>query len=208
MPLVGRLSKGTCRGAQNLLRRAVPLLACKLVFVKAFIPQLAVESFYESILYRLSGLDVVPSNSIDCPAQHRDTSQLGAVVADNDLRRAALERQPFKFSHDAPPNEVSTTMVRHSRLKSSTMARMRKRRPSLSVSETKSSDQRWLIVSGSAIGARVPNARLRPPRPDGMDLAQVSTASEHMQRSADVELQALAVGPPWPANDSLLDDAV
>ena len=37
-------------------------------------------------------------------------------------------------------------MARHSRLKSSTMHRMRKRRPSLSVSETKSSDQRWLIV--------------------------------------------------------------
>src|SRR5216684_1569458 len=62
-----------------------------------------------------------------------------------------------------PPSEVSTTRVRHSRLKSSTTPRMRKRRPSLSVSETKSSDQRWLIASGRIIGARVPIARLRPP---------------------------------------------
>jgi hypothetical protein len=45
-------------------------------------------------------------------------------------------------------SRLSTTMVRHSRLKSSTMAGMRKRRPSLSMSETKSSDQRWLMVSG------------------------------------------------------------
>ena len=58
------------------------------------------------------------------------------------------------------------------------------------------------------VGADLSDQLQRGLRPDGMDLAQVSTASEHMQRSADVELQALAVGPPWPANDSLLDDAV
>ena len=63
-----------------------------------------------------------------------------------------------------PPSEVSITMLRHSRLKSSTMARMRKRRPALSVSETKSSDPRWLMATVRTIGARVPSARWRPPR--------------------------------------------
>ena len=42
--------------------------------------------------------------------------------------------------------------------------RMRKRRPLTSVSATKSSDQRKLRSWGTAIGARVPRARLRPPR--------------------------------------------
>jgi hypothetical protein len=41
-----------------------------------------------------------------------------------------------------PPREVSTTAARHSRLKSSSTYSTRKRRPSASVSETKSSDQR------------------------------------------------------------------
>ena len=56
------------------------------------------------------------------------------------------------------------TVARHSRLKSSTMHKMRKRRPSPSASETQSSDQRWLIARGMAVGARVPSARLRRPR--------------------------------------------
>jgi hypothetical protein len=53
-----------------------------------------------------------------------------------------------------PPIEVSTTVARHSRLKSSTTQKMRKRRPSLRASDTKSSDHRRLIASGSANGAR------------------------------------------------------
>src|SRR3954451_2632207 len=43
-----------------------------------------------------------------------------------------------------PVSEESTTRVRHSRVKSSTSVRMRKRRPLTSVSATKSSDQRKL----------------------------------------------------------------
>ena len=41
-----------------------------------------------------------------------------------------------------PDKEVSGSSTRHSREKSSTTARMRKRRPSVKASETKSSDQR------------------------------------------------------------------
>jgi hypothetical protein len=43
----------------------------------------------------------------------------------------------------APDNDVSATRQRHSRAKSSTTTRMRNRRPSVSVSAAKSSDQRW-----------------------------------------------------------------
>ncbi len=37
--------------------------------------------------------------------------QLGAVVADNDLRRAAREHQPFKFTHDAHSTQRSIDYV-------------------------------------------------------------------------------------------------
>src|SRR5262249_22005418 len=63
-----------------------------------------------------------------------------------------------------PDSDVSATRPRHSRLKSSTTTRMRNRRRSVSVSEAKSSDQRWFGPCGSVIGARVPRARFRPPR--------------------------------------------
>lgn len=44
------------------------------------------------------------------------------------------------------------------------VGRMRKRRPSVSWSDTKSSDQRSSGLCGTSIGALVPIARLRPPR--------------------------------------------
>ena len=64
----------------------------------------------------------------------------------------------------APDSDVSGISARLSRVKSSTIARMRKRRPSVKQSDTKSSDQRSLGPPGSSIGARTPNARLRPLR--------------------------------------------
>jgi hypothetical protein len=45
-----------------------------------------------------------------------------------------------------------------------TTTRIRKRRPSLSTSAAKSRLQRWFGACGSVSGARVPSARLRPPR--------------------------------------------
>ena len=63
-----------------------------------------------------------------------------------------------------PEIEVSATSARHSRVQSSTTIRTRMRRPSMSWSATKSSDQRSFGHCGISIGARVPRARLRPPR--------------------------------------------
>ena len=62
-----------------------------------------------------------------------------------------------------PESELSATSAKHSRVQSSTV-RTRKRRPQVSWSDTKSSDQRSLGAIGTSIGARVPIARLRPPR--------------------------------------------
>jgi hypothetical protein len=64
----------------------------------------------------------------------------------------------------SPDSDVSATRPRHSRVQSSTTHSIRNRRPSDRLSDTKSSDHRWFGPSGTAIGARVPKARLRPPR--------------------------------------------
>lgn len=64
----------------------------------------------------------------------------------------------------APDRDVSAIRATHSRVQSSTTVSTRKRRPSVSWSDTKSKDQRWFGISGNDIGARVPMARLRPPR--------------------------------------------
>jgi hypothetical protein len=63
-----------------------------------------------------------------------------------------------------PPIELSTTRASAARVKSSTIAGTRSRRPQDSTSATKSSDQRWFGRCGIVIGARVPVARLRPRR--------------------------------------------
>ena len=60
-----------------------------------------------------------------------------------------------------PEIEVSGIAARHSRVTSSTMLRMRKRRPPASWSWTKSRDQRALGLASTRIGARVPTALRR-----------------------------------------------
>jgi len=135
------------------------------VLVEALVTQPAVKRFDESVLHRFAGLDVVPLQSPCGPTQHCAAGELGPVVATTirGSARSAVSRSSSRTTR-TPPSEVSTTVARHSRLESSTTHRMRKRRPSLSASANKSSDHRWLIASGSVIGALVPSARLRPPR--------------------------------------------
>ena len=62
----------------------------------------------------------------------------------------------------ASDSDVSAIRARQSRVKSSTTVTIPKRWPSVSWSDTRSEDQRWF--GSSAIGARVPMARVRPPR--------------------------------------------
>src|SRR5271170_1441795 len=63
-----------------------------------------------------------------------------------------------------PEIEVSGIAARHSRVTSSTMLRIRNRRPKANWSWTKSRDQRALAAASTTIGARVPHcASPRPP---------------------------------------------
>src|SRR5438067_4616399 len=59
------------------------------------------------------------------------------------LPRSIISRSSSRATR-TPESEVSATNARHSRVQSSTTVRTRKRRPSVSWSETKSSDQRSL----------------------------------------------------------------
>ena len=63
-----------------------------------------------------------------------------------------------------PEIEVSGIAARHSRVTSSTIFRMRNRRPQASWSWTKSTDQRAFGLDSTRIGARDPTARLRARR--------------------------------------------
>ena len=135
-------------------------------FVKAFVPKAAVEAFDKSILCRLARRDIVPADAgLLSPFEYRYRGQLGAVVGDD---RGGRPRRPIMTSNSratrTPDREVSATSPRHSRVKSSTTARTRNRRPSVNASLTKSRLQRSFGRSGRTIGRRVPKARLRPPR--------------------------------------------
>src|SRR5438270_8964067 len=134
--------------------------------VQQLVTQTPIEAFHECILLRLSRCDVMPFNPGQLrPAQDGYACELGPVVADNHRRgpRRAITASSSRPTR-APDNEVTAINAMHSRVKSSTTARMRNRRLSVSVSLTKSSDQRRFGPCGNVNGALVPSALLRPPR--------------------------------------------
>ena len=86
---------------------------------------------------------------------------LSVTIAAGGPRRAMIASS--SLTTRAPEIEVSGISARHSRVQSSTTVITRKRRPPVIWSCTKSIDQRAFGTSGTAIGARLPNARFRPP---------------------------------------------
>ena len=83
------------------------------------------------------------------PNIHRTLSL--TIIQEYPRRLAIASSSRATRSHDI---ELSTTVARHSRLKSSMTHRMRKPHPSTSVSDAKSSDHLWVGSCGIAIGAR------------------------------------------------------
>ena len=90
----------------------------------------------------------MPVSSVSLSETHIAGRPRGAMMASS----SRATRRPL--------SDVSATKVRHSRVKSSTTARIRNRRPSAKASDRKSRLQRWLGPCGIVIGARVPSARL------------------------------------------------
>ena len=138
--------------------------------IEQLVAQAAVEALDKAVLLRLAGRDVVPADArLIRPLQDGVRGVLRAVVADDRVwSQLSLADDGIQFPRDPAPGKGA---VRHERqslasdqVQSSTTARMRNRRPSVSWSETKSRLQRWLGACGVSIGRRVPMARLRPPR--------------------------------------------
>jgi hypothetical protein len=97
--------------------------------VRKLVAQAAVEAFDEGVLHGLTRRNLVPAElGLLGPAQDRIAGQLRAVVADNRPGPAAGADQQIKLTRE-PESEVSATAARHSRVRSSKTARMRKRRP-------------------------------------------------------------------------------
>jgi hypothetical protein len=113
--------------------------------VEAFVPEPANEALGERVLLRLAGRNIVPADAGSC--DQRRIAMLVSSVPLSLTTIAGLPRRSISRSSSRatrrPESEVSAIRARHSRLKSSTTTRMRKRRPSVRASLAKSRDQRW-----------------------------------------------------------------
>ena len=70
-------------------------------FISAFIPQLAVSAFDESVLLGLAQRDIVPINTIFLnPFEDRHAGELGAVIRDNRLWHAAFGDHAVQFTRN------------------------------------------------------------------------------------------------------------
>jgi hypothetical protein len=91
------------------------------VLVKALLVETPVKALDESVLDRTPGRDIVPSDAASLlPAQDGVRRELSAVVADDHQRLLRATTMASELaSHPAAGDRVSTTSVRHSRVKSS-----------------------------------------------------------------------------------------
>jgi len=116
--------------------------------VEAFVAQPAVEALDERILLRFPGCHSMPC----CCDQRSIVMQVSSVPLSETIIAGQPRRVITASSSRAtrrPGNDVSATSARHSRVKSSTIARMRNRRPSANASDRKSRLQRWFGPFGS-----------------------------------------------------------
>jgi hypothetical protein len=104
--------------------------------VEQFVAQAADEGFRERVLHRLARRDVVPGNLAILEVSSVPLS-LTIVFG---LPRSSSSRSSSRATR-IPEIEVSATSARHSRVQSSTTTKMRRRRPSMSWSAAKSTDQ-------------------------------------------------------------------
>lgn len=125
------------------------------MLVEALVSQAAVEAFDKSVLQRLARCNVVPLDLLSsCQASRAfdvNSVPLSLMIMQGQPRLSMI-RSSSRATRRAV-SEVSATRPRHSRVKSSTRVRIRKRRPLTSVSITKSSGQRRLASCGIVIGA-------------------------------------------------------
>ena len=125
-----------------------------------------VETLAEAILHRLSWRNEMPDDAVVLrPGEHGVRGKLGPLSETimPGLPRRLINAVSSRATR-RPEIEVSGIAARHSRVTSSTMFKMRSRRPQASWSWTKSTDQRAFGLDSTRFGARDPTARLRARR--------------------------------------------
>src|SRR6201994_4759142 len=134
--------------------------------VEKLVAHAPIETLAEAILHRLSWRNEMPDDPVVLrPGEHGVRGELGPIVREDlpGLPRRLINAVSSRATR-RPEIEVSGIAARHSRVTSSTMFRMRSRRPHASWSWTKSTDQRAFGLDSTRIGARDPTARLRARR--------------------------------------------
>src|SRR6204780_4393984 len=126
-------------------------------------PHAPVETLAEAVLHRLSRRDEMPDEPVVLrPGEHGVRGELGPIVRDDHAWPAApFDQAVSSRATRRPEIEVSGIAARHSRVTSSTMLRIRNRRPQASWSWTKSTDQQAFGLDSTRIGGPDPTARLR-----------------------------------------------
>ena len=140
--------------------------AAEQVLIEALVAEAAIQALDEAVLHWLARRDVVPLDGLVLlPVQDCPRGEFGAVVADDHQWPATPGNESIELSGDTDAGQRGVNDQRQASLGEVVdHDQHRKRRPSSSMSETKSRLQRWFGPCGRVIGARVPSARLRPPR--------------------------------------------
>ena len=141
--------------------------ALEQMLVQAFVAQPADQALDKAVLHAACRARCSARPRRAPPATPSIACEVSSVPWSLTIMSGRPRRSAIRSSSRAtrrPVSERSATSARHSRLKSSTTTRSRRRRPSLSTSAAKSRLQRWFGACGIVSGARVPSARLRPPR--------------------------------------------
>jgi hypothetical protein len=134
--------------------------------VQQLVTQTAIEALDKGVLLRFARRDVVPfDTALLRPAQDRRAGQLGAVVGDTGGGFTAFGNYRIEFAPDPQPGQRGIGDQRQALAGEIVDDGEDAKAPAiLSWSCRKSIDQRWFGPCGRVSGARVPSARLRPPR--------------------------------------------
>lgn len=126
----------------------------------------AVEAFDVGVLGRFAGLDVDQGDAmLLCPLPERSADELRAVVqAQSPWSTTQLDQFVQCRMTRAEGRLVSISIFIDSRLKSSLMLKVRKRRPDHKASDMKSADHVWFAACGISSGARMRSGNRRLPR--------------------------------------------
>jgi hypothetical protein len=167
----------------------------KPVLIETLVAEPAIEAFDVGVLVRLARVDEMQPNTVGVrPGVEGPADEFGplSVISIFGVPRVSTSRWRTSTTR-RPPMEVSSSIARQARVKSSTTARSRTRRPSSRVSRRKSSDQRSLIRVGATRGA---------PRTTRRRCAETQCGARHGRA---FHLPPRHRGPAWAEGEQMMD---